>query len=482
VSRANTALRRIVAVILITAAAGCGYLALRDDDAPAATTNAKRLATPLWSPRRVPQPIVDAVGAQRLQSQLDAEAGTGQTCVVVNAGSGDLASHNPTLAVTPASTQKLLTSLAVVSALGPDFKYETKAVAASEPSNGTVERLWLVGAGDPLLSTPDYAGMVESNPRRNTEEQAIGPSRSLTSLAILADAIVAAGVRDIPGGVQGDDSRYEAVRYVPSWDPTYRTDPEVGPIGALTVNHGIRAVQPGLTPVDDPAVFAASQLSDLLRSRGVSVGSPGRATAPSNAKPVASVQSAPLHEVAGAAMESSDNLAMEMFAREVGLKATNQGTTAAGTKAVVGEMHKLGVPVDGVALVDGSGLDYGNRVSCQALLSVLALGSRREFNGLWDGLAVAGQTGTLADELRGSPLTGKLRGKTGSLQGVTGLAGFVDTGPPVAFSYIANGNFSRGSGVAMRERIAEIVSRFPDAPAADQLVPMPASPTPAASP
>jgi D-alanyl-D-alanine carboxypeptidase/D-alanyl-D-alanine-endopeptidase (penicillin-binding protein 4) len=477
----NDALRRVMALVLVGAAFGWAYLAFRDDAAPTAAGEARRLATPLWSPRRVPQPIVDAVGAQRLQSQLDAEAGTGQTCVVVNAGSGDLATHNPTLAVTPASTQKLLTSLAVVSGLGPDFKYETKAVAASEPSNGTVERLWLVGAGDPLLSTPDYAGMVESNPRRNTEEQATGPGRSLTSLATLADAIVAAGVRNIPGGVQGDDSRYEALRYVPSWDPTYRTDPEVGPIGALTVNHGI-SVQPGLTPVDDPAVFAASQLSDLLRSRGVSVGSPGRSTAPGNAKPVASVQSAPLHEVAGAAMESSDNLAMEMFAREVGLKSTNQGTTAAGTKAVVDEVHKLGVPVDGVALVDGSGLDYGNRVSCQALMSVLALGSRREFNGLWDGLAVAGQTGTLADELRGSPLTGKLRGKTGSLQGVTGLAGFVDTGRPVAFSYIANGNFSRGSGVAMRERIAEIVSRFPDAPAADQLVPMPNTPAPTASP
>ncbi|HEX3669590.1 MAG TPA: D-alanyl-D-alanine carboxypeptidase, partial [Acidimicrobiia bacterium] len=258
-TRDHTALRRIVALVLVTAAAGCAFLALRGDEAPATTTNAKRLATPLWSPRRVPQPIVDAVGAQRLQSRLDAELGAGQSCVVVHAGSGDVASHTPNLALAPASTEKLLTGLAAMSALGSEFKYETKVVAPSDPANGTVDRLWLVGAGDPSLSTPDYPGMVDSNPLRNTEEQATGPSKSATSLGTLADAIAAAGVRNIPGGIQGDDSRYEAVRYVPSWPATYRTDPEIGPVGALTVNHGMSAIQPKLTQVDDPAVFAATQ-------------------------------------------------------------------------------------------------------------------------------------------------------------------------------------------------------------------------------
>ncbi len=481
-TRSNDALRRTIALVLVAAAFGCAYLAFRDTGSPAPASESRRLATPVWSPRRVPQPIVDAVGAQRLQSQIDAQAGAGQACVVVNAGAGDVASHNPAVPMTPASTEKLVTSLAALSTLGPDFKYDTKAVAPSEPANGTVDRLWLVGAGDPSLSTPDYPGMVESNPRRDTEEQATGPSKSLTSLGTLAEAIVAAGVRNIPGGIQGDDSRYDALRYLPSWSATYRTDPEVGPVGALTVNHGMRTVQPRLTPVDDPAVFAATSLSDLLRARGVSVGAPGRSTAPNGAKTIGTVQSAPLHDVVAAAIESSDNLAMEMLAREVGIKAANQGTTAAGTKAIVEKAHALGVPVDGMTLVDGSGLDYGNRVSCQALMSVLAMGARPEFKALWDGLAVAGQTGTLADEFRGSPLAGKLRGKTGTLQGVTGLAGLVDTGRPVAFSFIANGSFSQGGGLAMRAQIAQIVGAFPDAPGADQLVPTPSSPAPAARP
>src|SRR5439155_851375 len=87
--------------------------------------------------RATGQPIVDAVGAQRLQSRLDAELGGGQSCVVVNAGSGDVASHNPNLALAPASTEKLLTGLAAMSALGSDFKYETKVVAPAAPANGS---------------------------------------------------------------------------------------------------------------------------------------------------------------------------------------------------------------------------------------------------------------------------------------------------------------------------------------------------------
>jgi D-alanyl-D-alanine carboxypeptidase len=79
-------------------------------------------------------------------------------------------------------------------------------------------------------------------------------------------------------------------------------------------------------------------------------------------------------------------------------------------------------------------------------------------------------------------LNGRLHAKTGSLQGVTGLAGFVDTGRAVVFSYLASGSFNSGTGVGMRGQVAEIIGQFPDAPAADQLVPMPKASTPAASP
>jgi D-alanyl-D-alanine carboxypeptidase/D-alanyl-D-alanine-endopeptidase (penicillin-binding protein 4) len=475
VNGGTTAIRRIVAVVLITAAVGCGYLALRDDAAPAATTRTPRLATPLWSPRRVPQPLVDAVGAQRLQSSLDAELGANQNCVLVADGAGELASRSPNTVLAPASTEKLLTAVVALSTMGPDFKYETKAVAPAAPANGSVPRLWLVGAGDPGLATPEYQALIASDPETKDEVT--------TSLVTLADSIVAAGVRSIPGGVQGDDSRYDSMRYLPTWKDTYRTDGQVGPIGALTVNHGFSAFKPKPVPVDDPAVFAAQELTRLLTDRGVAVGgAPGHSNAPGDAVSIASLQSPPLHDVVASFIRISDNLGGEMMTRELGARVANQGTTAAGTQVIADKARELGIPVEGLTLVDGSGLDRGNRVSCRTLLSALALGVRPQLRAVWDGLAVAGQSGTLEDELRGSPLTGKLRGKTGSLQGVTGLAALIDHGRAVSFAFLANGNFEESGGIAIRARIADIVGRFPDAPAPDQLVPMPNAPAPAASP
>ena len=72
-----------------------------------------------------------------------------------------------------------------------------------------------------------------------------------------------------------------------------------------------------------------------------------------------------------------------------------------------------GCPMDGVSLVDGSGLARDNRVTCRALAATVDLGARPELAALWEGMAVAGQTGTLADELLGTGLEGRLRGKTG---------------------------------------------------------------------
>ena len=173
--------------------------------------------------------------------------------MIVTDGAGELASKSPNAVLAPASTEKLLTAVVALSTMGPDFKYETKAVAPAAPANGAVSRLWLVGAGDPGLATPEYQALIASDPETKDEVT--------TPLVSLADSIVAAGVRSIPGGVQGDDSRYDTMRYLPTWKDTYRTDGQVGPIGALTVNHGFSAFKPKPVPVDDPAVFAAGELT-----------------------------------------------------------------------------------------------------------------------------------------------------------------------------------------------------------------------------
>jgi serine-type D-Ala-D-Ala carboxypeptidase/endopeptidase (penicillin-binding protein 4) len=459
---------RAFAVVLALVSVGCAAFAFRSTEDPVQRVESGSIGTPLWSPRRVPQPIVDAVGGQRLQASLDAKVGNTQSCFVVDEGGAPLATRLSDVALVPASTEKLITAAMALSVLGPDTRLVTRVVAEKPTEGGVVQRLWMVGGGDFLLMTPEAEALRQEIPELR--------GMPVTSLAALADSIVAAGVKRVPGGIVGDDSRYETLRYLPTWKESYRTEGQVGPLGALTVNGGFSELRPEPVPVADPALFAAAELARLLEARGVTIGrGADRGNAPGGAVEIAKIESPPMTTVVGEVLSASDNLGAELLTREIGLQASQQGTTSAGTQAMVAQLAKLDLPTGTITLVDGSGLDRGNRVSCQLLDAVLDLGEETRFEGLWAGLAVAGQSGTLIDQLDGTPLEGKLRGKTGSLDGVTGLVGIIDVGRPLRFAFIANGAFTEADGIRLRGEIAAIIASFPDSPPADALVPAPAA-------
>jgi serine-type D-Ala-D-Ala carboxypeptidase/endopeptidase (penicillin-binding protein 4) len=464
----STTARRTVAAVLVLAAVVALFFAFAGDDSNAGSSAATTAATtPMWSVRRVPEPVVDAVGAQHLQAALDAAAPGAGTCFVVNTGAHTIAAHNADTPLIGASTQKLLVAAAALSILGPDFAYQTRVVAPAAPADGAVDRIWLVGAGDPVLTTGDYASFLQSQGKTRGDVT--------TSLEALADAVVAKGVRRIPGGVVGDDSHYDDVRYVPTWKDTYRTDGEVGPLGALTVNDGYITWSPSRkVPVDDPAGNAAARFAELLRSRGVDVGSgDGRGNAPAGAVELAQVTSPNLRSIVGSMLQSSDNLTAELLTKELGVHTAKVGSTAAGITAITAKLRELGVQVADGALQDGSGLDRGNRVTCDELVATLALADRPELATLFDGLPVAGQNGTLFDQFLGTGLVGNFRGKTGSLDGVSGLTGVLDAGRRLRFAFLDNGDFTDAQAAPIRARIGEIVGTFPDAPPVDALVPAP---------
>jgi serine-type D-Ala-D-Ala carboxypeptidase/endopeptidase (penicillin-binding protein 4) len=114
-------------------------------------------------------------------------------------------------------------------------------------------------------------------------------------------------------------------------------------------------------------------------------------------------------------------------------------------------------------VADGSGLTIENRLTCGTLVDVLTL----EVTGpvVRDGLAVAGETGTLADRWKGTEVAGRLRGKTGTLRNVTALAGEVEPtqGGALTFAYVANvpdpGEVTAG-GVGIDD-LAQILVRYP---------------------
>lgn len=430
---------RFLAVLLLVAglAAGAGWAALEVDAAPAATPATEaRAATPVLSVRRTPEALLDT---RRDQSVAAAVAGIppripGASCLVVTEGGRELLAHEPGRMLVPASTQKLLIGAALLSVMGPEETFRTTAVAAAPVASGVVEGdLVIVGGGDPLLSTDAYIARQAD------------PDKPTTRIEDLADALVAAGVTEVRGSVVGDGTRYDDVRTIASWPQRYRDQVVAGPLSGLGVNDGLETFTPTEVPVNpgrpaaDPPAHTAAVMTDLLRERGVVVvGDPVSGAAPQGAVELAAIESPPARAIVAQMLRYSDNTTAELLVKEIAVRTGREGSTAAGLEAVAEVLASQGLPPDGVALTDGSGLDLGNRASCGAIARVLDLEVAR--GPLVDGLAVAGESGTLADRMVGTPAQGNLRAKTGSLRHVSALAGVVDAanGHTYSFSYITN--------------------------------------------
>lgn len=430
-------------------------------------------ATAVLSPRRVPALLADAIADGNLRSSLDRvlndpDLGDGRTnsCLVVRRKNTTLYSRNPSLSATPASTMKLLTAAAVLTKLDPNSHLTTRAVAASAPNNGTVHGdVFLVGGGDPLLATADYEASFKDQPRKYTD------------LNVVADAIVKAGVHAIDGAIIGDESRYDTQRYVPTWKPGYASDGDVGPLSALMFNDDFDAWKPKAVPTSSPPMHAAAVLTDMLKARGVSIGAaPAQGTAPSSARTVASVDSLSIRDLVGEMLVHSDNESAELLTKELGHRFGNAGTTAAGVGVIRKTLSTTGINMDAVTASDGSGLAASDKVTCGVLESVLIGAPRAAI--LAAGLSVAGQTGTMFDHFKnGNPAAGRLHGKTGTLEGVVGLAGIVDPLAPntdgLTFAFLA-GSLpapSEARGKRVLDRLGSVLAQYPNAPRVASLAP-----------
>ncbi|MGH9040639.1 MAG: D-alanyl-D-alanine carboxypeptidase, partial [Acidimicrobiia bacterium] len=145
-----------------------------------------------------------------------------------------------------------------------------------------------------------------------------------------------------------------------------------------------------------------------------------------------------------------------LILREVGRRAGPDGSTAAGGAAVIAELARMGLPTEGLRLGDGSGLEVTNTATCAVLAAAL-----RQVPGLRATLAVAGRSGTLALRLADTPLEGRLAAKTGSLRGVTGLAGFLDGRRRLSFALLAAGGFTEAQGRLLQDRLVAILADYP---------------------
>ena len=464
----------VPAVLLFVAHRAAAQRAEQGEPVPVAPpAPVAHVVTPLASVRRMPTTVRSTLATDALVASLApiGEQVVPGSCLVVGVDGHPVFDDAGATSVMPSSNMKLVTAAVGLDVLGPDHRFTTDVRAGAAPAAGGVVDgdLYLVGGGDPVLGTAAY---VEA---ASTQDHY--PQPYVTSLEALADQLKAAGVTRVSGAVLGDDSRYDGERFVPSWPVSYGTAREAGPLGALMVNDAAASLRP-LRSASDPAVHAASVFTQLLRERGIAVGGEaGRGVAPPGAASLTSVQSRPLGELVGEMLTTSDDNTAELLLKEIGAVAGGAGTRPAGLAVVQATLQKWGIPLDGINLVDGSGLDRGDRLTCTALLGVLDHSGPAGPIAL--GLPVAGQTGTLADVFRGTPAEGRLRAKTGTLTGSKALSGFVDAPDGtrhVSFSYVQNSPAADAAALPIWDALGRALTAYPAAPPEDVLGPQPAAP------
>ncbi|MFF1704049.1 D-alanyl-D-alanine carboxypeptidase/D-alanyl-D-alanine-endopeptidase [Streptomyces sp. NPDC058252] len=380
---------------------------------------------------------VPAPAGKALADVLDpllnnAVLGARRTAVVVDVATGKrLYGKGADEVQTPASTTKIATAVAALTAPGPDHRIETRTVL--EPDTKEVV---LVGGGDPTLTakkkTAGWAGL-----RTLAEETASAlKARHLDQVTLSYDTSLYAGPTLHPIG----------------------TNDNLAPVTALMVDEARpdNSTSGPVTRSLDPARDAAEKFADLLHDQGIETSSPGPSKATGRSQSLASVSSPPLSTLVERMLTNSDNDIAEALARQVALASGEEPSFDGDAKAIHTQLAKLGLPLSGADFEDGSGLDRADRLSADLLTALLAKSgdpAHPELRTVLTGLPIAGFTGTLSTRYTDAPTaTGVVRAKTGTLTGVNTLAGtVVDTdGRLLAFAFLTSDEASPPNALEAR--------------------------------
>ena len=391
----------------------------------ASSAELQTLSTPIINARRNPETLSHDVRFRSLRTQLTllSKRLPAESCLIIDIEGTRIVSVNPDIPLLPASNMKVVVAMVALDVLTPDFVFSTSLIGKAN-GNAIDGDAYLVGGGDPVLVTGNYP-VTEPYPTFN-----------FTRLENLFDALAQKGITRIGGSIIGDESRYDAERFSPSLGLGIKGT-EVGPLGALMVNDGVVSGNP-IKP-DNPALGAATEFTNTLQNNGIAVsGSPKVGTAPQDLPVIAKIDSLPLSDIIAEMLTNSDNNTAELLVKEIGFAVSGVGSREAGLEAMKAKLVEWGIPLDVLQFFDGSGLDRGNRLTCNTLMTLLTRDGG--FGPVGLGLATANQTGTLREVLADTLGAGKLRGKTGTLTGAKALSGFVPFSADQAstFSLIIN--------------------------------------------
>ena len=422
---------------------------------------------------------------------------------------------NPDKTFLPASVLKVLTTSAALEKLGPDFRYRTGVYTnGTIDSNGTLQGdLVLVGRGDPNLTDPygelfekpallELAQEVKNRGISSIQGDIIGddsyfdsdsPVKGWTALALRSlygAPINALSVNNNVLWVYARPTKYNQKVIVGVEPQTsyfkIRNQAKTGSRRARQTIH-VRLIRgtntivvSGILPanktashpvlLERAAEVAADMLQEALQSEGITVHGKVHATHYGDVSEeqrkswnlLAEHQSPPLIRALEIINKKSQNLHAEMLLRTLGAEFKGSGTNEAGLQVVKEFLVDSGIESDRIKLNDGCGLSRENLVTPRFQTSLLNFLSQRYYFDLFrNTLAISGTDGTLKNRMSALDVRGSIHAKTGTLNGVTTLAGYMTTksGRNLIFSIFAN----RVNAVArVKKTIDEICSLFVD--------------------
>ncbi|MCE9678409.1 D-alanyl-D-alanine carboxypeptidase/D-alanyl-D-alanine-endopeptidase [Shewanella sp. AS1] len=382
----------------------------------------------------------------------------------------------------PASTQKLLTAVAATAHLPASFRYQTALY-----SNGVIDGdtflgdLYLQFSGDPTLSSDNirelFKQLADKGVHRvngnlylvgELNEQQQAPGWVWDDLGICYAAPVSSFVIDqncLQGELKprGGGSVLSFPSYLPvslttqahfdarAQDPFCQLQLRRGPDNQFTITGCYSGTNPVPLSIalSDPALYAKAWVPQLALSGKIQINGKVQIIEESqinvNSQIVALHESVSLPKLLTKMLEDSNNLIADSLFKAIGGSVYHtRGDFINGAQAMIKLLKEEGVDLSHAQIVDGSGLSRYNLLSANQLAQVLALIARdSRFSGLRDMLPIAGETGTLRNKshYHSGVLKERVIAKTGSMQGVDNLAGFltIDTRRSLLFVILENG-------------------------------------------
>lgn len=423
--------------------------------------------------------------------------------LVVSLDKGDtLFAHQADTHLAPASGLKLFTTAAALYYLGPEFRYSTFLLADGKIENGVLNGdLVVYGTGDPTftarfgrrdgiwhafadtliaMGVKEVRGSIIGDASYFTgrgagtgwQEDYIGasyaaPSSALSygeNIATLEIRPRAVGEPPFVGLADGADeisvvNHATTVGRGRSFIHVSRSSYDSPLEVRGQISRGTRSMQ-RTVPVADPAQYAAAVFKGILTDKGITVTGPTKSVTEAAASPVtgrmvfapaldakqpvrvlAIHQSPPLIDILEIVNKKSHNLMAEQTLRTVGRVAVGEGSVEAGEKAVIQLLvRETGDAPEGFDMDDGSGLSVLDRASARNFIHLLSFMAKSPmFDAYWQTLPEAGVPNGLR-RMGGSAAAGNLRAKTGTIDNVSSLSGYVraSDGERLAFSIISN--------------------------------------------